>query len=119
MATYYNHFELKNSLQNLIKQYISECKENNQLSQHCLELIKHNFFAEYVVYNKISKTVEVGIDTSTNDAVYQNIESYFFKLDEIEKKLDDSFRKKTQDLEFYGKLVNRAKGINTSSVVVF
>lgn len=119
MAAYFNHWELKNSLRYLIKEYIAECKKGNELSQHCIDLIKHNFLAEYVVYNKSSKTIEVGIDSSNNTSVYPDIKTYIFKLEEVEKKLNDSFRKKSQDLEFYGKLVNKANGINSSSVVVF
>ncbi len=38
MAAYFNTNQLRSSLQELIKMYISECKECNELPQDCMDL---------------------------------------------------------------------------------
>lgn len=118
MAAYFNTNQLRTSLQELVKMYISECKECEELSQDCIDLIRHNFLAEFVVYNKKDNTIEVGINQSEKFDGYPEIEIYTFPLDDIGKKVDHSFKNNTEDLEFYGKLLGRRKGIGSNSVVV-
>lgn len=118
MAAYFNSNQLRSSLQELIKMYISECKECNELSKDCMDLIRHNFMAEFVAYNKKDHTIEVGINKTDEFDTYPEIEIYTFPLEEIGKKIDHSFKNNNEDLEFYGKIIGRRKGLGSNSVVV-
>ncbi len=118
MAAYFNTSQLRRSMQDLVKEYIAECKECEELSQDCRDLIKHNFLAEFVVYNKEEKTIEVGIDASKDIDAYPEIKIYTIQIDEAEQKIAHSFRKNHEDLEFYGQLLGRKKGLGADSVVV-
>lgn len=118
MAAYFNTTQLRKSMQDLIKEYILECKECEELSQDCMDLIRHNFLAEFVVYNKEDKAIEVGIEVSDKDDQYPEIEVYTIPIDEAEKKIDHSFRKNSEDLEFYGQLLGKRKGLGADSIVV-
>ncbi|APG60235.1 hypothetical protein [Christiangramia salexigens] len=118
MAAYFNSNQLRNSIQELVRNYISECKECDKLSQDCIDLIRHNFLAEFVVYNKEDKTIEVGMSKTDEFDRYPEIEIYTFPLDETVKKVDHSFKNNHEDLEFYGRLLGRQQVIGSNSVVV-
>ncbi|MCP9198468.1 hypothetical protein MKO06_01010 [Gramella sp. GC03-9] len=118
MAAYFNTNQLRSSLQELLRMYILECKECNELSQDCIDLIRHNFLAEFVVYNKKDQTIEVGINEEERFDGYPNIKVYTFPLEEIGKKVDYSFKNNSEDLEFYGKMIARKKGLKSSSIIV-
>lgn len=118
MAAYFNTDELKTAMTNLIKQYINNCEECDELSQDCIDLIRHNFLAEYAVYNAANKSIEVGIDVSNVNAEYPELEVYTIPLKDAQIRISNSFRQNDEDLEFYGKLLNKQKGIGTSSVVL-
>ena len=118
MAAYFNSNQLRASLKELVKMYISECKECETLSQDCVDLLRHNFLAEYVVYNKAKRTIEIGISKSDKFDGYPDIEVYTFPLEEVGKKVDHSFKNNHEDLEFYGKLIGRRRGIGSNSVVL-
>ena len=62
MAAYFNSDELKKAMKQLITGFITDCEECQELSQDCLDLVRHNFQAEYAVYNSNNKSIEVGID---------------------------------------------------------
>ena len=118
MAAYFNSNQLRSSLQDLVKMYINECKNCNVLSQDCMDLLKHNFLAEFVVYNKANDTIEIGISKSDKFDGYPEIEIYTFPLEDTGKKVDYSFKNNHEDLEFYGKLIGRRKGIGSNSIVL-
>ena len=118
MAAYFNSNQLRTSLQDLVKQFVSECEGCNELSTDCMELLRHNFAAEFVMYNKASGKIEIGIDKSDDFTGYPEIEVYSFSLNEIGKKVDHSFKNNSEDLEFYGKLIGKRKGIGSNSVVL-
>ena len=118
MAAYFNSNQLRSSLQELVKVYISECKECEVLSQDCMDLLKHNFLADFVVYNKAEDCIELGVSNSDKFEGYPEIEVYKFPLEDIGKKVDHSFKNNHEDLEFYGKLVGRRKGIGSNSVIL-
>ena len=118
MAAYFNSNQLRTSLQELVKMYISECKECETLSQDCIDLLKHNFLADFAVYNKAENIIEIGISKTDKFDGYPEIEVYKFPLEDIGKKVDYSFKNNNEDLEFYGKLIGRKKGIGTNSVVL-
>lgn len=118
MAAYFNSNQLRSSLQELVKQFVSECQQCNELSRDCMELLRHNFAAEFVMYDKKNGNIEIGIDKSDDFTGYPEIEVYSFSLDEIGKKVDHSFKNNSEDLEFYGKLIGKRKGIGSNSVVL-
>ncbi|MAM17818.1 MAG: hypothetical protein ABGW91_12680 [Christiangramia sp.] len=118
MAAYFNTDELKTAMTNLIKQYIDECEECQELSQDCIDLIRHNFLAEYAVYNPDNNSIEVGIDVSEDSSEYPELEVYTIPLTDAQIRISNSFRQNAEDLEFYGKLLNKQKGIQSSSIVV-
>ena len=118
MAAYFNSNQLRNSLKDLVKTYISECKECNVLPEDCIDLLRHNFLAEFVVYNKQNNTVEIGMNKSDDFDGYPEIEIFTFPLKDIGKKVDHSFKNNHEDLEFYGKLIGRRKGIGSNAVIL-
>ncbi|WP_299155827.1 hypothetical protein [uncultured Christiangramia sp.] len=119
MAAYFNTNQLRLTMKELVKIYMSDCEECNELSQDCMDLLKHNFQAEYAVYNKQTKAVEIGINKTEDDFnTYPQIEVYSFPIKEIGKKIDHSFKHNQEDLEFYGKLIGRKKGLGSNSVVL-
>jgi len=118
MAAYFNSNQLRTSLQELVKTYIAECKECNVLSQDCTDLLRHNFLAEFVIYNKANNSIEIGMNKSEDFDGYPEIEIYTFPLEDIGKKVDYSFKNNNEDLEFYGKLIGRRKGIGSNSIVL-
>lgn len=118
MAAYYNSNQLRTSLQELVKSFIEECEECNELSRDCMDLIRHNFNAEYAVYNEKNNEIEVGINETEDFSGYPEIKVYKFPLKEIGKKVDHSFKNNSEDLEFYGKLIGRRKGLGANSSVV-
>ena len=118
MAAYFNSNQLRTSLQELVKTYIAECKECNVLSQDCIDLLRHNFLAEFVIYNKSDNSIEIGMNKSEDFDGYPEIEIYTFPLEDIGKKVDYSFKNNNEDLEFYGKLIGRRKRIGSDSVVL-
>ena len=118
MAAYFNSNQLRSSLQELVKMYILECKECETLSQDCMDLLKHNFLADFVVYNKAEDSIEIGISKSDKFDGYPEIKVYKFPLEDIGKKVEHSFKNNNEDLEFYGRLIGRRKGIGSNSVVL-
>ncbi len=118
MAAYFNTNQLRTSLQELIKIYIKECKECKKLSQDCIDLLRHNFMAEFVVYDEANNRVEVGMNKTDQFDTYPEIEIYTFPLEEIGNKVDHSFKNNDEDLEFYGKIIGRRKGLGSNSVVL-
>jgi len=118
MAAYFNSNQLRSSLQQLANMYVRECEECETLSQDCMDLLKHNFLAEYVSYNKADDTIEIGMNKSEDFGGYPDIEIYTFPLKDIGKKVDHSFKNNHEDLEFYGKLIGRRRGIGSNSIVL-
>ncbi|SDS08673.1 hypothetical protein [Gramella sp. MAR_2010_147] len=118
MAAYFNSNQLRTSLHEVVKMYIKECKDCDVLPQDCIDLLRHNFLAEFVIYNKANNTIEIGMNKSDDFDGYPEIEIYTFPLEDIGKKVDHSFKNNNEDLEFYGKLIGRRKGIGSNSVVL-
>ncbi len=120
MTTYYNQSEIKASMKKLIDVYLEECKQCNELSQDCIDLIKHNFLAEYVCYNKATNTIEVGIEENKGDEeFYPEIKVYRYPLNSNKKWLERSFKDGKNDLAFYGRLLNRTITDKEAKVVLF
>lgn len=118
MAAYFNSNQLRSTMKELVEVYMNECEECKTLSQDCMDLLRHNFQAEFAVFNSQKNSIEIGIDKNDNFEGYPEIEVYSFPLSEIIKKVDHSFKNNNEDLEFYGKLIGKRKGIGSNSVVL-
>ncbi len=119
MTTYYNKNEILLTMRTLIKGYLKESLSSKKLSEDFIELIKHNFLAKFVCYNKSNQTIEIGIeDNSGEDDFYPKILVYKHKLNSRNKWLDGSFKDGLNDLTFYGKLLNRSKMNQEAEVIL-
>ncbi|MDT0641647.1 hypothetical protein RM553_02270 [Zunongwangia sp. F363] len=118
MLAYLEAGEIKTSLQNLINEYVQECMEQKELSQDFIELVKHNFLAKYVYYNKERKIIEIGINESKSRQSYPAIQVYSFPLAKAQEWLGGKFKNNRCDLEFYGSLINSRNSTSISRVVV-
>lgn len=118
MASYLNTNEIRISLRQLVKQYVEECETCQELPDEFISLIKHNFLAKYVYYNKEKKQIEIGINESNSPDAYPEIKVYKTPVNKAVKWLDSSFRARQNDLEFYGKLLNRNEIFDSSDVVL-
>ena len=56
MASYLRTEEIKTSLRVLVNQYIEECRDCDKIPQDFIDLLRHNFLAKFVFYNKNDKT---------------------------------------------------------------
>ena len=120
MTTYYQPAEIKTSMKNLVDMYLSDCKKCEELSPDFKDLIKHNFLAKFVCYNKSNQTIEIGIEGNTGDEdFYPQILIYKHKLNSKNKWLLSSFKDGSNDLAFYGKLLNRSKMNREAEVILF
>ncbi|HKL35928.1 MAG TPA: hypothetical protein VJ899_06535 [Salegentibacter sp.] len=118
MTSYLNTNEIRLSLRHLVKQYIEECETCQEAPEEFISLIKHNFLAKYVYYNKKKKQIEIGIDESESPDTYPEIKVYKFPVNKATKWLDESFKDQKSDLEFYGKLLNKNDIYNSSEIVL-
>ncbi|GHA30935.1 hypothetical protein GCM10007103_10600 [Salinimicrobium marinum] len=119
MAIFLKSGEIKSTLGALVKYYIQECNTTGQIPQEFIELIKHNFLAKYVYFNKKDHAIEVGINESKRrTTLYPEIKIYSFPLDQTTDWLEESFKSGKADLEFYGKLINANTGYDSMEVVV-
>lgn len=62
MTTYYSQEEIRESLKGLTRNFLNDCLRNNEPSENFIDLIKHNFLAKFVYYNKSDRSVEIGVD---------------------------------------------------------
>lgn len=108
MATYLSTRELRSLLGASIKQYVEECLAKQQIPEELVELIKHNFYAKYVHYNKEFNTIEIGVNESkTRATAYPEIKVISFPIEETSKWVDATFIEGKGDLEFYAKIISR------------
>ena len=119
MAIFLKPGEIKSSLSALVNYYIQECNTTGQIPLEFIELIKHNFLAKYVYFNKKDNTIEVGVNESKHRTeLYPDIKIYSFPLDQTTGWLEESFKSGKADLEFYGKLINANSSFESMDVVV-
>ncbi len=119
MTTYYKPAEIKASMKKLVDVYLEDCIQCEVPSEDFIDLIKHNFLAKYVCYNKNTKTIEIGIEeNSEEDNFYPQIKVYKYSLTKNRKWLERSFKNNINDLTFYGRLLNRSKMNREAEVVL-
>lgn len=105
MTSYQSRSEIQNQLKKLLPYQIEECKSCDELPDALKNLIKHNFQASFVCYDKKSNTIEVGVEDQDDNNIYPNITVHKFKLEEAVSKLGKTFRNSDADLKFYGKIL--------------
>ena len=105
MTSYQSRNQIRTELQRMLPYQIEECREGDELPSALHDLIKHNFQASFVCYNKRKNTIEVGVEDQENENSYPKITVHTFGLDEAVSKLNKSFRSSDLDLKFYGKLL--------------
>ncbi len=105
MTSYQSRNQIHSELQRMLPHQIEECKECDALPPALEELIKHNFQATFVCYDKRSNTIEVGIEEGEAVNSYPEITVHKFKLEEAVSQVKKTFRNSDPDLQFYGKLL--------------
>ena len=118
MTAYYKQTEIIAAMNQLVKDYMKECKECNELPEGFVELLKHNFLAKYVCFNEATQSIEIGVEDTSSDGLYPEIKSYKFPLNSKKRWIEKSFKTGKNDLAFYGKLLNRKQSYNDVDVVV-
>ena len=111
MTTYYSKTEIETIMKLMVSEYLKDCIKCNRISEDFIDLIKYNFLAKYVLLNVEKNSVEIGVeDAKLNSSYYPVIKKHLFLLKESGNSwLDNSFRSTSNDLVFYGRLINRKK----------
>lgn len=118
MTTYYNQEEIRSSMKKLVKEYLEVCRECEALPEDFVDLLKHNFLAKFVCYNSETKTIEIGVEDTAASSLYPEIKIYRFPVQTKKNWLEKSFRSGKNDLDFYGRLLNKRKLNNNKAEVV-
>jgi hypothetical protein len=111
MTTYYNQEEIRIAMKGLAKNCLKDCLRDNKPSDDFINLIKHNFLAKFVYYNKLNRSVEIGVEESSVSSTYPEIKVFVYNLTSGIDWLDKSFKTGKTNLEFYGKLLNRKSNL--------
>lgn len=117
MTTYYKQTEIKAAIDQLADDYLKECKRCEELPEGFVELIKHNFLAKFVCYNRDTKTIEIGVEDYSGDALYPKIKILEYSLNS-RNWVKNSFKNNKNDLYFYGQLLNRNRSSREAEVIL-
>lgn len=117
MTTYYKQTEIKAAIDQLADDFLKECKRCEELPEGFVDLIKHNFLAKFVCYDKETKTIEIGVEDNSPDALYPKIKVYKYSLNS-KTWIRDSFKNDLNDLHFYGRLLNRNRSSRDADVIL-
>lgn len=118
MISYQNRNEIPLKLQQVLPQHIEECRECDALTPALENIIKHNFQASFVCYDKESMTIEVGVKQQAETDSYPEILVQKFKLDEAISRLKNTFKNSDADLRFYAKILAGNSKVNNIDDVV-
>jgi len=118
MTTYYNQEEIQIAMKVLAKNCLKDCLRENKLSEEFINLIKHNFLAKFVYYNKLDRSVEIGVEESSVSSTYPEIKVFVYNLTSEIDWLENSFKTGKTNLEFYGKLLNRRRSFLKNAEVI-
>ena len=105
MTSYQSRSEIQDHLLNLLPHQIDECKECDQLPPALEQLIKHNYQAAFVCYDKKSRCIEVGVEKQEEIDAYPEIKVHKIPLNKAVSKLKKTFKETDLDLKFYGRLL--------------
>lgn len=119
MAVYVQKGEIEASLRRLVSKYVQECIRTKKIPQELAELIRHNFLAKYVYFDKRTMTVEIGIiESEERRDCYPKMRIYSFPIETAKEWLSSSYQTGVADLEFYGRLLNSDVHKTTEEVVI-
>ena len=82
------------------------------------ELIRHNFNAAFVCYDKKSGYIEVGVEEKEDVTSYPEIVVHKFRLSEVAKRLSKTFKDSDVDLRFYARLLANSSHRRVDEVVL-
>lgn len=105
MISYQSRNQIQHELHKMLPYQIKECKECDELPPALEQLIKHNFQAKFVCYDKKTNTIEVGVEEQEDVNSYPNITVHKFSLENAVAQVNKTFKTTDQDLKFYGKLL--------------
>lgn len=105
MTSYQSRSEIQKHLLSLLPHQIEECKECDELPPALAELIRHNYQATFVCYDKKSNCIEVGVEKQEEINSYPEITVHKIPLGKAVSKLRKTFKSTDQDLKFYGKIL--------------
>lgn len=105
MISYQSKTDIQNQVLNLLPYQIEECRECDKLPEALEELIKHNYQATFVCYDKNSDCIEVGIENEKENSPYPEIKVQKIPLRKAVAQLGKTFKTSDSDLRFYGKLL--------------
>lgn len=118
MTAYYKQTEIIAAMNQLVEDYLRECKQCETLPSGFIDLLKHNFLAKFVCFNQKTKTIEIGVEDSSPDALYPQIKIYKYPLDSGKRWVEKSFKTGKNDLAFYGQLLSRRQSYKDVEVIV-
>ena len=105
-------------MKGLAKNCLKDCIRDNKPSEDFINLIKHNFLAKFVYYNKLDRSVEIGVEESSASSTYPEIKVFVYNLTSEIDWLEKSFKTGKTNLEFYGKLLNRRSSFLKNAEVI-
>lgn len=105
MISYQSKTDIQNQVLNLLPYQIEECRECDKLPASLEELIKHNYQATFVCYDKKSNSIEVGVESEEENSPYPEIKVHKIPLGKAVAHLRKTLRSGDSDLKFYGKIL--------------
>lgn len=105
MISYQSKTDIQNQVLNLLPHQIEECRECDQLPASLEEIIRHNYQATFVCYDKQSNSIEVGVENDEENSPYPEIKVYKIPLAKAVARIKKTFRTTDADLKFYGKIL--------------
>ena len=118
MISYQNRSQIEQELQNLLPHQLKECKECDVVPAALEQLIRHNYNAAFVCYDKKTGNIEIGVEEREDVTSYPEIVVHKFRLSELPKKLRKTFRRSDADLRFYAKLLAQTQYRKVDEVVL-
>lgn len=118
MTSYLYKGQIPQTLKLIIKDAIEECKKSKEIPTGLKEIILYNFNAKYVHLNCKDCSLEIGVEKEDALSLYPKIVTYTYSLDKTDW-LQESIKEKDSDLEFYGKMIAKNKGLSDAQVILY
>ena len=119
MAMYLTEKEIKKLMESSVKTFVRESIEHEKISEDLMELLKHNFYAKYAIYDREKRQIEIGVnETKRNSMTYPNIRLYSYPVDKASEWITKSLHWQRHDLEFYAKILSRKNDMLGEEIVV-
>lgn len=105
MTSYQSRNEIQRGLHQMLPYQIEECQKCDKLPSSLEKLIRHNYQAKFVCYDKKSNCIEIGVEEHTSINSYPEITVKKIKLKDAVADLSKTLRSSDADLKFYGKIL--------------